>query len=230
MVLRAFSKKSKPMMRQLGPRNPTISSRAGKKERTRRGPTYGPFDVPQDSRNELRLARGLPSGPSSGRRISASLEGSGSTLERATHLRLARGHPLSTRDQQLCRPITRRTGALNANHSSTAPESDGVKPPFCTVAMIRVPSANSDHCSATPGVVTTLWEPVTQCKTCSTLLWQLYCQPPISPSCFILCRDPRTAGGRPSEVAPAATKGGPWPVGPLERRHAMPGGRYPPPQ
>ena len=40
----------------------------------------------------LRLARGLPSGPSTAQHISASLEGSEPTLEGVTYLRLARGH------------------------------------------------------------------------------------------------------------------------------------------
>ena len=47
---------------------------------------------PLNPRSDLRLARGLPSGPSTAPRISASLEGSESTLERTNHLRLARGH------------------------------------------------------------------------------------------------------------------------------------------
>ena len=47
--------------------------------------------------------------------------------------------------------------ALNANHSYTAPGSDGVRPPFLTVAVTGVPSANSGHCSAIPDAVATLW-------------------------------------------------------------------------
>ena len=49
---------------------------------------------------------------------------------------------------------------------------------------------------------------------------------------FILClpRSPRTAWARPSEAAPALTRTRPWPVGPSERRHATPGGWYPPQQ
>jgi hypothetical protein len=38
-------------------------------------------------------------------------------------------------------------GGINANHSSTAPGSGDVRPPFPTVAVTRVPSANSGHCS-----------------------------------------------------------------------------------
>ena len=46
---------------------------------------------PSDPWGNLRLARGLASRPSTAPRISASLEGSESTIERANHLRLARG-------------------------------------------------------------------------------------------------------------------------------------------
>ena len=38
-------------------------------------------------------------------------------------------------------------GGINANHSSTTPGSGDVRPPFPTVAMTGVPSANSGHCS-----------------------------------------------------------------------------------
>ena len=43
-----------------------------------------------------------------------------------------------------------------------------------------------------------------------------------------LPRSPRTAWARPSEAAPALTGTRPWLVGPSKRRHATPGGRYPP--
>ena len=36
--------------------------------------------------------------------------------------------------------------------------TDGVRPPFLTVAVTGVPSANSGHCSAIPGAVAILWE------------------------------------------------------------------------
>jgi len=45
-----------------------------------------------------------------------------------------------------------------------------------------------------------------------------------------LPRSPRTAWARPSEAAPALTGTRPYPVGPSERRHATPGGWYPPQQ
>jgi len=91
------------------------------------------------------------------------------------------------RKGQTALPLTRRrTEALNANHSSTVPGSDGARPPFPTVAVTGVPSANSGHCYAIPDTVAALWEPATQCKTCSALLQPLYCQLPIPPSNFPL--------------------------------------------
>ena len=82
-------------------------------------------------------------------------------------------------------PLTRPPwGGINANHFSTAPGSDGARPPSPTVAVTGVLSANSGHCSTIPDAVTTLWEPATQCRTCSALLQPLYCQLPIPPSYF----------------------------------------------
>ena len=87
--------------------------------------------------------------PSEGRIISASLE--------------ATPH----RKRQTALPLTRLPyGGINANHSSIVLESDGVRPPFPTVAVTGVSSANSDHCFAIPDAVAALWEPATQCKTC----------------------------------------------------------------
>src|SRR6185503_8591940 len=89
------------------------------------------------------------------------------------------------RKGQTTLPLTRPPyGGINVNHSSTAPGSDSVRPPFPTVAGTGVSSANSGHCSAIPDAVTTLWEPAMQCKTCSALLQLLYCQLPIPPSYF----------------------------------------------
>jgi len=82
-------------------------------------------------------------------------------------------------------PLTRPSwGGINANHFSTAPGSDGARPPSPTVAVTGVLSANSGHCSTIPDAVTTLWEPAAQCKTCSALLQLLCCQLPIPPSYF----------------------------------------------
>ena len=72
---------------------PTASFQSGRKERTQRSPTCGPFASHSDPQGDLHLARGFPPGPSTAPRISASLEGSEPTLERAPYLRLARGHP-----------------------------------------------------------------------------------------------------------------------------------------
>jgi len=59
-------------------------------------------------------------------------------------------------------PLTRPPyGGINANHSSTAPKLDGIRPPFPTVAGTGVSSANSGHCSAIPDAVAILWEPAT---------------------------------------------------------------------
>ena len=42
-------------------------------------------------------------------------------------------------------------------------ESNDVRPPYRTAAVTGVPSANSDHCSAIPITVITLWEPAASC-------------------------------------------------------------------
>ena len=88
-------------------------------------------------------------------------------------------------------------GGINANHSSTAPGSDGARPPSPTVAVIGVLSANSSHCSAIPDAVTTLWEPATQCKTCSALLQLLCCQLPMPLSYFPFRGTPERHGHDP---------------------------------
>ena len=62
-----------------------------KKGKDSKKPSMRPIRTHSDPRGDLRLARGLPSGPSTAPRISASLEGSESTLERANLLRLVRG-------------------------------------------------------------------------------------------------------------------------------------------
>ena len=98
--------------------------------------------------------------------------------------------PLDGKDKRPFRSPARRTEVLNANHSSTVPGSDGVRQQLCAVAVTGVPSANSGHCSAIPDAVATLWEPSTQCRTCSALLQPLYCQLPIPPSYFPLRRNP----------------------------------------
>ena len=105
--------------------------------------------------------------PSGRRIVSASLEGSEPTLERGESSPSRSRPPLDEKDKRPFRSPARRTEALNANHSSTAPGSDGVRPPFPTVAVTGVPSANSGHCSAIRDAVATLWEPATRYETCS---------------------------------------------------------------
>src|SRR6185312_11089787 len=79
--------------------------------------------------------------PSNGRIISASLE--------ATPRR---------KGQTALQLTARRTEALSANHSSTVLRTDGVRPPFPTMVVTGIPSANSGHCSAIPGAVAILWD------------------------------------------------------------------------
>ena len=145
---------------------------------------------------------GSPPKPSTAPRAPASLEGSEPTLGGAERLRLAQGQraypresrstpprsrpPLDRKDKRPFRSPAHHMEALNANHSATAPRSDGVRPPLRTVAVTGVPSANSGHCSTIPDAVATLWEPAMPCKTCSALLQPLCCQLPIPPSYFPL--------------------------------------------
>ena len=102
--------------------------------------------------------------------ISDSLEGSPpkpSTAPRAS----ASLEATPRRKRQTAFPLTRPPyGGINANYPSTALGSDGVRLPFPTVAVTGVLSANLGHCSAIPDAVAMLWEPATQCKTCSALL------------------------------------------------------------
>ena len=83
---------------------------------------------------------------------------------------------MAEKDKRPFRSPAHRTEALNANHSSTAPRTDGVRPPFPTVAVTGVPSANSGHCSAIPDAVATLWEPAMRYETCSAQLPLLFYQ------------------------------------------------------
>src|SRR6185437_15608238 len=83
---------------------------------------------------------------------------------------------LDEKDKRPFRSPARRTKALNANHSSTAPRTDGVRPPFPTVAVTGVPSAKSGHCSAIPDAVAALWEPATRDEMYSAQFPLLFCQ------------------------------------------------------
>ena len=69
--------------------------------------------------------------------------------------------PLDRKDKRPFHSPAYRTEALNANHSSTVPGSDGVRSPLRIVAVTGVPSANSGHCSAIPDAVVIQWEPAT---------------------------------------------------------------------
>ena len=59
----------------------------------RPGSTVQPIRTPLELAEQSPLRSRVANLPSSGQIISASLEGSGPTLEQATHFRLARGHP-----------------------------------------------------------------------------------------------------------------------------------------
>ena len=122
-------------------------------EGSHRDPRPRPVSSPRSRVASLPLGRRI---------VSASLECSEPTLEQGESSPSRSRPPLDEKDKRLFRSPARRTEALNANHSSTAPRSDGVRPPFPTVAVIGVPSANSGHCSAIPGVVAILWKPATR--------------------------------------------------------------------
>ena len=114
--------------------------------------------------------------PSGRRIVSASLEGSEPNLERGESSPSRSRPPLDEKDKRPFRLPARRTEALNVNHSSTAPRSDGVRPPFPIVTVTGVPSANSGHCSAIPDAMATLWEPATRYETCLAQFPLLFCQ------------------------------------------------------
>ena len=136
-------------------------------EGTHRGPRLRPASPPRSRAANL---------PSSRQIISSSLEGSEPALEQGEPSPPRSRPPLNEEDKRPCRSPARRTEALNANHSSTEPRTDGVRPPFLTVAVTRVPSANSGHCSAIPDAVAALWEPATRVETCSAQFLLLFCQ------------------------------------------------------
>ena len=87
------------MLRQLGPRRPPAPFQIRKKGKDSKKPSMWPIRTP------LRPTE----------QISASLEGSGSTLERVTHLRLARGLPPGTLDRVNTSPPRSRTADLPSN-------------------------------------------------------------------------------------------------------------------
>jgi len=160
----------------LSPRRPTASIQSGRKERTQRSPACGPSTPPLDSRGNLCLTRGISSRPSTAPRVSASLEGSEPTLEQGESSPPRSRPPLDVKDKRPFRSPARRTEALKANHSSPTPRTDTIRPPFPTVAVTGVPSANSGHFSAIPDAVAALWEPATRDETCSAQFLLLFCQ------------------------------------------------------
>ena len=202
---------------------------------TQRSPVHGPrtqcgpYEPPRTLGTISASLEGSPPRPSRAPRVSASLEGSEPTLEQADQLRLARGPPRQ-KGQTAIRSLARRMEALNAHHSAAAPGSDGVRPPLRTVAVTRVLSANSGHCSGHP------WRCGDTVGSCDAVQDVLGTAPtnvlPIPRTSLVLSppRNPRTAWAWLSEAAPTLTRTRPRPAGPSEHRHAMPGGRYPPQQ
>ena len=120
-----------------------------------------------------------------------------------------------------------RTEALNANNSTAAPGSDGVRPPLRTVTVTRVLFANSDHCTAIPGAVAPLWEPAMHCANMRGAIPSTVLPTPCTSLVLSSPRNPRTAWPRPSGAARALTRSRPPPAGPSERRHIKRMGRYP---
>ena len=156
--------------------------------------------------------------PSSGQNISASLEGSEPTLEQGESSPPRSRPPVDVKDKRPFRSPARRTEALNANHSSTAPRTDSVRPSFSTVAVTGVPSANSGHCSAVPDAVAALWEPATRDEMCSAQFPLLFCQLLLSGPAptreGVRCRHVPLNEGRPALVAGGPDlppRGGPGP-------------------
>jgi hypothetical protein len=106
------------MLRQLGPRRPTAYFSLRGKERTQRSPACGPATSPS---GRWPISASLE-GPSQAHRTnSAPLEGSGSTLRRVTHLRLARGLPSG--------PSTAQSHFRLARGQRTCPRAGGQSPP-----------------------------------------------------------------------------------------------------
>ena len=121
-----------------------------------------PIRIPSDPRGNLRLARGLSSGPSIVPRVSASLEGSEPTLEHVGRLRLTRGHP-----------STERT----SGHPFTHPPYGGIK---CSRlhrgTRVRRRQATTPHSGSDQGLLHQLrslhshsWRSGTTVGTCDVL-------------------------------------------------------------
>ena len=122
------------MLRQLGPRRPTAYFSLRGKERTQRSPACGPATSPS---GRWPISASLE-GPSQAHQTnSAPLEGSGSTLRRVTHLRLARGLPSDPRPRNRISasledsgPALERVASLRlARGQRTCPRAGGQSPP-----------------------------------------------------------------------------------------------------
>ena len=110
------------MLRQLGPRRPPASFQIRKRGKDSEKPSMRPIRTPLRPTGPSPPRSRVADLPSSGSLISASLEGSGSTLERVTHLRLARGLPPG--------PSTERVASLRlARGQRTCPRAGGQSPP-----------------------------------------------------------------------------------------------------
>ena len=84
---------------------------------------------------------------------------------------------LGARDKQPCSSPARRTEALSANHSSTVLRTDGVRPPFPTMAVTGVPSAKLRSLLCHPGRCGDTMGPATWDGACPALLPALFRQP-----------------------------------------------------
>ena len=132
-----------------------------KKGKDSKKPSMRSIRTPLGPAHDLRLARGLPSRPSTAPRVSVSLEGSEPILERAAHLRLARGHPLAyrTNGQPLLHSAQDRWRQAAILHSGCDRSS---------IRQLRSLLRHPRHCSSTVG-------PATRDKTGSALLPLLFC-------------------------------------------------------
>ena len=130
-----------------------------------------PIRIPSDPRGNLRLARGLSSGPSIVPRVSASLEGSEPTLEHVGRLRLTRGHPSTERTNG--HPFTHppyggikcsrlRRGARIRRRQATTPHSGSDQG---LLHQLRSLHSHPWRCGSTVGTYDTLCERARHCSS-----------------------------------------------------------------
>ena len=172
------------MLRQLGPQKPTASFQFGRKERTQRSPACGPFAPLSGPRDDLRLARGLPSRPSTAPRISASLE----TTPR--------------HKGQMALPLTRPSyGGIKSQpllHSAQDRRRQAANPHSgCDRGPIRQLRSLLRH----PGCCGNTVGPATRDGTCSALLPLLFCLPRPSGPTSCLGRGPAMSRAPPERGA-----------------------------